>query len=113
MKKQYKPNSTEIYIHSQVEGLPTDLVEKIFNTKQKRYKSFISRLFGQKEDVYLSEKEYLLMLQGAKIAYNNQHLLGTALPQDNPLVKDVENALNNLGVYIQYHPEHGLMIIQK
>lgn len=113
MKKQYNPNSTELYIHSQVEGLPTDLVKKIFNAKQKRYKSFISCLLGQEEDVYLSKNEYLLMLQGARIAYNNQHLLGIALPQNHPLVKDVENALNNLGVYIQYHPEHGMMIIQK
>lgn len=113
MKKQYKPNSTEIYIHSKVEGLPIDLVEKIFNTKQEQYKSFISRLLGQKEDVYLSENEYLLMLQGARIAYNNQHLLGTALPQDNPLAKDVVNALNSLGVYIQYHPAHGMMIMKR
>lgn len=35
MKKQYKPNSTEIYIHSQVESLPKYKIgEKIFFFEQ-------------------------------------------------------------------------------
>lgn len=111
--KKYIPTPTEVYIHSQVEGLPKDLVDKIFSTRKKGYRNFIQRIFGVKEDVCLSESEYMLLLQGARIAYQNQSLMGRCLPKEHHLTKEVENTLNNLGVYIQYHPEHGLQIIEK
>lgn len=111
--KKYIPTQTEVYIHSQVEGLPKDLVDKIFSIRKKGYRSFIQRIFGVKEDVHLSKSEYMLLLQGARIAYQNQSLMGRALPKEHHLTKDVENALHNLGVCIQYHPEHGLQIIEK
>ena len=61
----------------------------------------------------LSESEYILLLQGARIAYQNQSLMGRCLPKEHHLTKEVENTLINLGVYIQYHPEHGLQIVEK
>ena len=111
--KNFIPKLTDTYVHSQVEGLPKDLVDKIFSIRKKGYRSFIHRLFGIKEDVYLSKSEYMLLLRGARIAYQNQSLMGRALPKEHPLTKEVENMLNKNRVYIQYHPHRGLQIVEK
>ena len=42
--KKYIPTPTEVYIHSQVEGLPKDLVDKIFSIRKKGYRNFIQRM---------------------------------------------------------------------
>ena len=87
--------------------LPLDMVRLILS-KKKKYYSF----FGNYVDNY-SYDEYQHMLMGASEMYNNQELMGRGLPMNDPRSIKVSNFLNENGIYIQYHPHHGMMIVEK
>ena len=53
------------------------------------------------------------MLMGASEMYNNQELMGRGLPMNDPRSIKVSNFLNENGISIQYHPYHGMMIVEK
>lgn len=88
-------------------NLPYDIV-KIILSKKKKYYS----IFGDHEDNY-SYDEYFNMLAGASEMYKNQDLMGRCLPMNDPRSIQVSNFLNENGISIQYHPHHGMMIIEK
>jgi hypothetical protein len=53
------------------------------------------------------------MLLGASVAYRNQELIGRKLPNNDPRVEQIIRYFNELGVSIQYHPEHGMIIVEQ
>lgn len=87
--------------------LPLDIV-KIILSKKKKYYS----IFGDYVDNY-SYDEYFYMLTGASEMYKNQELMGRCLPMNDPRSIQVSNFLNENGISIQYHPQHGMVIIEK
>lgn len=87
--------------------LPLDIV-KIILSKKKKYYS----IFGDYVDNY-SYNEYFNMLTGAGDMYKNQELMGRCLPMNDPRSIQVSNFLNENGISIQYHPHHGMVIIEK
>ena len=98
--------SDEIKIKSIVFGIPNDLVEKALSLRK------VKHYFGGKaENVKYSNEEYDLILLGAALAYHSQTLLGRKLPLNHPKSIEVCRALRNIGVSIQYHPEHGMILV--
>jgi hypothetical protein len=95
-KRTDKDASVKIYVDAIAYDLPRDLVDIIYELKQFKH---------------YSEQEYAHILQGANLAYHNQSLLGRKLPLDHPKSIEVSQALINLGVSIQYHPNHGMIIV--
>lgn len=87
--------------------LPLDMVRLILSKKKVHY-SF----FGRFIDNY-SYDEYQHMLMGASEMYNNQELMGRGLPMNDPRSIKVSNFLSENGISIQYHPHHGMMIVEK
>ena len=53
------------------------------------------------------------MLTGASEMYKYPELMGRCLPMNDPRSIQVSNFLNENGISIQYHPQHGMMIIEK
>jgi hypothetical protein len=93
--------------------LPLKLVSKIYS--QKKTVHPVS-LFGRNPkpvQVNYSQEEYKLMLKGANLAIENPQYLGRALPNDHPKSKEIQEMLVKLGVSIQYHPMHGMVIIDE
>ena len=95
-KRTDKDASEKIYADALVYNLPRDLVDIIYELK--RFKHY-------------SDQEYEYILLGAHLAYHNQSLLGRKLPSNHPKSNEVSQALINLGVSIQYHPKHGMIIV--
>lgn len=89
-------------------NIPYCLAEKILS--QTRVKHYFG---GREKRVSYSDDEYNLMLIGASLAYNNQTLMGTKLPTNHPKAIEIGNFLVNLGVMIQYHPDHGMIIVDQ
>ena len=87
--------------------IPLDMVRLILS-KKKEYHS----IFGRFIDNY-SYDEYWHMLIGASEMYNNQELMGRGLPMNDPRSIKVSNFLSENGISIQYHPHHGMMIVEK
>lgn len=87
--------------------LPLDIV-KIILSKKKKYYS----IFGDYVDNY-SYNEYFNMLTGASEMYKNQELIGRRLPMSDPRSIQVSNFLNENGISIQYHPQLGMIIVEK
>ena len=89
-------------------GIPRCLAEKILSlTRVKHY------FGGREKRVRYSDDEYNLMLIGASLAYNSQTLMGTKLPTNHPKAIEVTKYLMHLGVSIQYHPDHGMIIVDQ
>lgn len=100
--------SDEIKIKSSVFGIPNDLVERALSLRK------VKHYFGGKaKNVKYSNEEYDLILLGAALAYYSQTLLGRKLPLNHPKSIEVCRVLQNIGVSIQYHPEHGMIIVDK
>lgn len=93
---------TASYIH----GIPLDLAIKIRNQKKMNYS-----IFGDEEVSYTKE-EYNLMMLGAMIAYQSQELLGTKIASNDPRCIEIRRLLIKLGVRIQYHPDHGMIMVE-
>lgn len=74
-------------------GLPLEIVSEIYSKAS-------------------SPSERTLMLEGASIAYNNQHLMGTALNTTDKLYVEVCEILKQKGVSIQFHPQYGMQIVK-
>lgn len=89
-----------------VYGLPLNLVYKILNQRKVEY--FMS---SSRECPYTHE-EYNLMMLGAMIAYQSQELLGIKLPPNDPKCMEITRLLIKLGVRIQFHPDHGMIIVE-
>lgn len=89
-----------------IHDLPLDLVKKILDQRTMKYS-----IFGDEECPYKRE-EYNLMMLGAMIAYHSQELLGTKLPPDDPKCMEITKLLIKLGVRIQFHPDHGMRIVE-
>lgn len=87
--------------------LPLDIVKLILSKKKKYYS-----IFGDYVDNY-SYSEYFNMLTGASEMYKNQELMGRRLPMNDPRSIQVCNFLNENGISIQYHPFHGMTIVEK
>ena len=100
--------SDEIKIKSSVFGIPNDLVEKALSLRK------VKHYFGGKaKNVKYSNEEYDLILLGAALAYHNQTLLGRKLPLDHPKSIEIAKTLLEIGVSIQYHPKHGMIIVDE
>lgn len=88
-------------------GIPLDLVVKIRNQKKMNYSIFL-----RSDEVPYTKEEYHLMMFGAMIAYQSQELLGTRIPLNDPRCIEIHKLLIKLGVRIQYHPDHGMMMVE-
>lgn len=98
----------EVRIKSSVFGIPNDLVKKALELRKVKY------YFGGKaKNVKYSNEEYDLILLGCALAYNSQTLLGRKIPLNHPKSIEVCRILQNIGVSIQYHPEHGMILVDK
>ena len=107
-ENKYPNESDEIKIKSSVFGIPNDLVEKALSLRK------VKHYFGGKpKHVKYSNEEYDLILLGCALAYHSQTLLGRKLPLDHPKSVEVCRILQNIGVSIQYHPEHGMILVDK
>ena len=89
-----------------VYDIPFDLVEKILS-----FKKHGENVWDNIADPTTVE-EYKWMLLGASIAYKNQHLLGRMLPPNDERVIELSKYLISRGLAIQFHPLHGMQIIQ-
>ena len=87
--------------------IPLDIVKLILSKKKTYY-----GLFSNYIDNY-SYDEYQHMLMGASEMYNNQELMGRCLPINDPRSIKVSNFLNENGLFIQYHPHHGMMVVER
>lgn len=97
---------------SLVYRIPCDLVEIILSKRKLATPTFWEFLFGaQEEMVPYSDEEYRLMLDGARESYHNQHLIGRALPPNDPRAIEIDKFLISKGVAIQFHPHHGMQIV--
>ena len=101
-------------IDSQVHSIPYDLAELIRGQRKSKTPSFFEFVFkGESEQsVPYTEDEYQLMLVGAALAYNHQQLLGRALPEDDKRCVELNKFLIKMGIAIQYHPHHGMQIVE-
>ena len=106
-KTPFKATQQDEIRFALVFNIPHDIVKLILSKKKKYY-----GLFGNSVDNY-SYDEYQHMLIGASEIYNNQELMGRGLPMNDPRSIKVSNFLNENGIYIQYHPHHGMMIVEK
>lgn len=104
--KPFTPNAVDIQRAALVNDLPNDLVDKIYSMKKVKY-----GFFRDKEINYTYD-EYNLMLLGALIAKQSDVLLGRKLPLDDPRVVEIDKHLIELGISIQYHPHHGMVIVE-
>lgn len=105
---------TKTIADSQVYNIPYDLAELIRSQKKSYTPSFFEFLFkGESEQsVSYTEDEYQLMLIGAALAYNHQQLLGRALPKDDERCVELNKFLIKMGIAIQWHPHHGMQIVE-
>ena len=106
-KTPFKATQQDEIRFALVFNIPLDIVKLILSKKKTYY-----RLFGTYIDNY-SYDEYRHMLMGASEMYNNQELMGRRLPINDPRSIKVSNFLNENGISIQYHPYHGMMIVEK
>lgn len=106
LKKKRNNNNYYTKISACVHNLPLDLVDKIRSQKRVKYS-----IFGDYEHPYTNE-EYNLMMLGAMITYQSQELLGTKIPSNDPRCIEIRKMLTRLGVRIQYHPKHGMVIVE-
>jgi hypothetical protein len=107
MRKPFVYSPSDIKRLALIYGLPQDLVETILSKKTVKY-----NIFGHKI-VNHTWAEYDFMLLGASVAYRNQELIGRKLPNNDPRVEQIIRYFNELGVSIQYHPEHGMIIVEQ
>ena len=108
MRKPFVYSPSDIKRLSLIYGLPDDLVEIILKKKIVKY-----NIFGHESMVNHTWAEYDFMLLGASMAYRNQELIGRKLPNNDPRVEKIIRCLNELGISIQYHPEHGMIIVEQ
>ena len=106
-KTPFKATQQDEIKFALVFNIPLDMVRLILSKKKTYYS-----LFSNYVDNY-SYDEYQHMLMGASEIYNNQELMGRRLPINDPRSIKVSNFLNENGVSIQYHPYHGMMIVEK
>ena len=114
MKKRFT-QLERMHIESIVSNIPYDLAELIRSQKKSYTQSFFEFLFKKGESwqpVPYTEDEYQLMLIGAALAYNNQQLLGRALPKDDERCVELNKFLIKMGIAIQWHPHHGMQIVE-
>ncbi len=90
---------------SNLYDIPLDLVEKILSF-QKHGENFWDNVADP-----TTVEDYKLMLLGAAIAYKNQHLMGRMLPPNDERVIELSKYLLSRGLAIQFHPEHGMRIV--
>lgn len=102
-KKEKLPDND---ILAQIYHIPLDLVNKILE-----YKKHGSNVLDNYADP-TTEQEYENMLMGASIAYKNQTLMGRKLPIDDERVVELCKYMVSKGIAIQYHPYHGMCIIE-
>lgn len=93
-------------IFAKTYDIPFDLVEKIFS-----FTKHGENFWGNITDPTTLD-DYKLMLEGASIAYHNQYLMGRALPPNDERAIGVTRYLVSQGLAIQFHPHHGMQIIQ-
>ena len=93
-------------VFSTLYDIPFDLVEKILSFK-KHGENFWDNMADP-----TTIEDYKLMLLGASIAYKNQHLIGRMLPPNDERVVELSKYLLSRGLAIQFHPQHGMQIIQ-
>lgn len=105
-KRNHNNNYYTAEISACVYNLPLDLVDKIRSQKKVKYS-----IFGDYKHSYTNE-EYNLMMLGAMIAYQSQELLGTKIPSNDSRCIEIGKMLTRLGVRIQYHPKHGMVIVE-
>ena len=106
-KAPFKATQQDEIILAMTLKIPLDMVRLILSKKKTYYS-----LFGKSVDNY-SYDEYQHMLMGASEMYNNQELMGRRLPMNDPRSIKVSNFLSENGISIQYHPHHGMMIVEK
>lgn len=108
MRKPFVYDPSDIKRLAFTYGLPEDLVEIILSKKTVKYS-----IFGHKRIVNHTYEEYYFMLLGASLAFKNQELIGRKLPNNVPRVVEISRCLNKLGISIQYHPKHGMIIVEQ
>lgn len=75
--------------------IPLDIVKLILSKKKTYYGLFSNYIDNYSYDEY-------------------QHMLmGRCLPINDPRSIKVSNFLNENGLFIQYHPHHGMMVVEK
>ena len=102
-KKEKLPDSDVL---AQIYHIPLDLVKNIL-----KYKKHGDNFWNNLADP-TTEKDYENMLMGASITYNNQTLMGRKLPIDDERVVELCKYMASKGIAIQYHPYHGMCIIE-
>ena len=102
-KKKIELSDSDVL--SQIYHIPLDLVNNIL--KYKKHYNFWDNLADP-----TTEQDYENMLMGASIAYNNQTLMGRKLPIDDERVVELCKYMTSKGIAIQYHPYHGMCIIE-
>lgn len=78
-------------------NIPNDLIDKIYEYSKNN--SHTKERFND-------------ILFGANIAFENQELLGRKLPTNNDKCIKLINYMIKLGINIQYHPDHGMIVVE-
>lgn len=102
-KKKELPDNTVL---AHIYHIPLDLVNNVL-----AYKKHGNNFWDNLADP-TTEQDYEYMLKGASIAYNNQILMGRKLPIDDERVVELCKYMTSKGIAIQYHPYHGMCIIE-
>ena len=108
----YNADDQQISLSAMIYKLPYKLVSEIYSQKRTVHPTSFFRN-PKPVQVNYSQEEYKLMLMGAHLAIENPQYLGRALPNDHPKSKEIQEMLVKLGVSIQYHPMHGMVIMEK
>ena len=96
--KQYTINENDLRIsYITYNNIPNDLIDKIYE-----YSKSNSHTKERFNDI----------LFGANIAFENQELLGRKLPLNDDKCIKLTNYMIKLGISIQYHPNHGMIMVE-
>ena len=103
--KPFKATEADIKRAVHVYCIPEDLIEQIYKLRTTKYS-----IFGEKLEYY-SESDYDKILYGASIAYKEQKLLGRIIPLTDDRCMRLCTFMKELGISIEYHPKHGMTVV--